>query len=372
MMENGLLTSRQFLCVMIEHNHRVTRCLQLDLRCRHQILVEPLQRKDMAVLESLTVEVQLSEQEKCKTRQKRKFDALLRSSQEWKTQGFRDHASNHAKWVVNLSSRTLSSAEESVLSKGLNFAPAPSKIPAAHMGAAVDSGHRCLPEEAAELARTKVICTISKARPPPMNMLPQECHAIKNLQKDDSIVVLPADKGRATVVLDVVQYDQKMNSLLTDSKTYKKLTKDPNPSLERKMNEMLLQLKKSGSITSSLYDKLRSSAGRLPLLYGLPKVHKPEVPLRPIVSFLRSPTYQLSKHLATILSPLVGNSPSMCGTRRPSPSSSSHKSFQVTSSLSPSMLCRFSQMFLCTLRQRLRSAALRMIWTCSRTVQAST
>ena len=73
---------------------------------------------------------------------------------------------------------------------------------------------------------------------------------------------------------------------------------------------MLLQLKKSGSITSSLYDKLRSSARHLPLLYGLPKVHKSEVPLRPIVSFLHSPTYPLSKHLATILSPLVGNSPS--------------------------------------------------------------
>ena len=32
--------------------------------------------------------------------------------------------------------------------------------------------------------------------------------------------------------------------------------------------------------------------------------------MRPIVSFLWSPTYQLSKHLATILSPLVGNSSS--------------------------------------------------------------
>lgn len=61
-----------------------------------------------------------------------------------------------------------------------------------------------------------------------------------------------------------------MNSLSTNSKTYQKLTKDPTPSLERKMSEMLLQLKKSGSITSSLNDKLRSSGGCLPLLNGLP------------------------------------------------------------------------------------------------------
>ena len=323
------------------------------------------------MLESLSVEVQVSEQEKCKTRQKRKFNALLRSSQEWKTQGFRGHASNHPKWVVNLSSRTLSSAEESVLSKGLNFAPAPSTIPAAHMVAAVESGLRCLPEEAAELARTKVIGAISKARPPPMNMLPQECHAIKNLQKDDSIVVLPADKGRATVVMDVVEYYQKMNSLLTDSKTYKKLTKEPTPSLERMMNEMLLQLKKSRSITSSLDDKLRCSAGHLPLLYGYQRCTNQRSHYAPLCHSCDLPPTSCRSISQPSCLPFWATHHPMCGTPQPSPSSSSHKSFQVTSSLFPSMLCRFSQTFLCTLRQRLRSADSRMMWTL-RTVQAST
>ena len=45
----------------------------------------------------------------------------------------------------------------------------------------------------------------------------------------------------------------------------------------------------------------------MPLLYALPKIHKPEIPLRPIVSFTSSPTYSLSKRLVSILSPLVGN-----------------------------------------------------------------
>ena len=34
-----------------------------------------------------------------------------------------------------------------------------------------------------------------------------------------------------------------------------------------------------------------------------------QFPLRPIVSFIHSPTYQLSKHLVSILPPLVGKSP---------------------------------------------------------------
>ena len=41
--------------------------------------------------------------------------------------------------------------------------------------------------------------------------------------------------------------------------------------------------------------------------YGLPKVHKVSVPLRPIVSFINSPTYNLSKFLSRILSSLLVN-----------------------------------------------------------------
>ena len=40
------------------------------------------------------------------------------------------------------------------------------------------------------------------------------------------------------------------------------------------------------------------------MIYGLPKVHKPDVPLPPIVSFVSSPTYALSKFLASLLSPI--------------------------------------------------------------------
>ena len=73
---------------------------------------------------------------------------------------------------------------------------------------------------------------------------------------------------------------------------------------------MLLEMRKENCISNELYCRLRSSAGRTPPLYGLPKIHKPDVPLRPIVAFVHSPSYQLSKYLAQILSPLVGNSDS--------------------------------------------------------------
>ena len=85
----------------------------------------------------------------------------------------------------------------------------------------------------------------------------------------------PADKGRSTVVMDKSYYEKKAMDLLSDTNTYRKLPQDPVTSLERCMNALLLSLKWSGVIPDHLYSRLRSSAGRIPLFYGLPKVQKP-------------------------------------------------------------------------------------------------
>ena len=41
--------------------------------------------------------------------------------------------------------------------------------------------------------------------------------------------------------------------------------------------------------------------------YGLPKIHIPGIPLRPIFSFVNSPTYGISGYLARVFSPVVGD-----------------------------------------------------------------
>ena len=74
--------------------------------------------------------------------------------------------------------------------------------------------------------------------------------------------------------LDKSDYDQKIKALLSDQKTYKRLPRDPIPAFERRMNSLLLDLKKSGTLASPLYSHLRSSAGKIPLLYRLPKIQK--------------------------------------------------------------------------------------------------
>lgn len=45
-----------------------------------------------------------------------------------------------------------------------------------------------------------------------------------------------------------------------------------------------------------------------PKIYSLPKIYKADIPLRPIVSCVNTLAYDLSAHLANILSPPTGNS----------------------------------------------------------------
>ena len=129
--------------------------------------------------------------------------------------------------------------------------------------------------------------------------------ALRNLRADKSIHILKADKGNATVILDRLEYDNNILALLNTS-TYKELKRDPTANIERKICSKLSGFKKAGILSQTLHNCLRPSATVCPKFYGLPKIHKPNVPLRPIVASIGSPTYALAKYLAEILKPVVG------------------------------------------------------------------
>ncbi|XP_064462023.1 uncharacterized protein LOC135372308 [Ornithodoros turicata] len=158
---------------------------------------------------------------------------------------------------------------------------------------------------AAIAARNKVIGILQNANLPPKNITKAEQNALKDLRNDDTIVILPADKGKATVILNRDDYDNKMESILQDRSHFSELSGDPTAASERKIVAALRKLRTKKLITDSLYWKLFTSDGATPKIYGLPKVHKNNCPLRPIVSFIGAPSYNVSKFLAELLAPLM-------------------------------------------------------------------
>ena len=95
--------------------------------------------------------------------------------------------------------------------------------------------------------------------------------------------------------------------------------RSPLSSLQNSFNKGLNAIIKTYKTTNSdtgtssrndcikFLSSFKSKLPSLPYLYGLPKVHKKNIPMRPIISNVRSPTYFLSKFLAKKLSPHLGS-----------------------------------------------------------------
>lgn len=96
----------------------------------------------------------------------------------------------------------------------------------------------------------------------------------KNLDKD--IIILPADKAKAIVVMDTNHYWEKINDLL-NLQTYKIKSSDPTQRLLRTTNQLI----KQSSKRTDRQKRICNSGTLPPRLYGLPKTHRSGVPFRP-------------------------------------------------------------------------------------------
>ena len=121
-------------------------------------------------------------------------------------------------------------------------------------------------------------------------------------------MVLTAEKGVAMVVMNRHDYIKKARALLDDTYTYKAITSDPTTKLKNRLINMLKMMKGEGNIDENTYKKVYPTGASAPKFYRLPKIHKEDVPLRPIVSSIGSVTYGVAKELSRILTTLVGNS----------------------------------------------------------------
>ena len=210
------------------------------------------------------------------------------------------------KWVVNLSKYKLNKDETSVLAKGLNYAISPTDVCAEDFVIATEVACRKLPTADSVQLRAKVASILKSSKPPENNVTKGERRAINSLKKEKGIIILPADKGKATCVLDVSTYEEKVSSMLADKKTYAELPKDPTAKYKRQLISILSRLKKEEKISEWKYKQLYPTAENVPRLYCTPKIHKVNTPLRPIVDYTGSIGYSVSRWLADILGELVG------------------------------------------------------------------
>ena len=312
--------TRQNLNLRISNNHEVIN-KELKMMVRLGSLI--MRKSSQEILEDITIkakEAATREAQQIRARHQRKL-LKLRNKRDLGNYTVNNNTLNNythgscdkSNWIVNLSDRQFNAEEIKVLQRGLNFAVAPNKIPISKILSEVEVGIKNLGKSEKDLVRAQV-CNITKHFTKiETNISLQEKKALTSLKNDPSVIILKADKGNCTVVINTCEYNDKMEELLSDTSTYYEIKKDSVKKTERSMNAKLLNLKRKGKFEDSEYYRIRSTDGVIPRIYGLVKIHKDNYPLRPIVSMIGSPLYNVSKFLANIISPLVGNSPYIFG-----------------------------------------------------------
>ena len=219
----------------------------------------------------------------------------------------KDFTADKTLWVLNFSKQELSRTQRTALEKGMNFSERSTTIPRATIIAGVEAALRKARDvRQADRARATVASILSRSKPPRPNTSREERKALEELRKNKDIVILPADKGTSVVILDKEEYDRKAMDILQKA-PFKKLQKDPTRRNENRVNDRLRRLLSKGAIDKNTFQQLRVSVNgsRPPLFYGCVKIHKPERPLRPIVSAVGSATYDLAKFVSRTLAPYV-------------------------------------------------------------------
>ncbi|KAJ0174408.1 hypothetical protein K1T71_009516 [Dendrolimus kikuchii] len=132
-------------------------------------------------------------------------------------------------------------------------------------------------KEDAEAIRQDISSVLRRSRLPKPNLTRAEYIALKNIRNKPEITVLRADKGNATVVMDTSDYNSKIQDLLSDESTYKKVKTDPTDKVTK---QTIAVMKKHSEKLSLDVSALTPSCAKAPKLYGLPKIHKNNIALR--------------------------------------------------------------------------------------------
>jgi hypothetical protein len=128
------------------------------------------------------------------------------------------------------------------------------------------------------------------------NIMNNEKKALENLMKNKNITIKKTDKGGGICILDKRSYEEKIRQLLEDKNTYDELPHDATEITTDKIINELIMMRNERAIPERITNYiLPDKPSRTPLFYGLPKIHKQGIPLRPIVSGCNGPTDNLSE-----------------------------------------------------------------------------
>ena len=195
------------------------------------------------------------------------------------------------KRVENLSDTQFSEEELALLNKGLKYCPG-GKHQNTVRELAIDAelalrNNIAGKHKVAEILQEEVRKTCI-----PRNAELATLAKVQTTLRDEQLVLSKSDKGTTTVIMSRTDYEEKVREFLNED-DFKLLDEDPTPQFQKKVKTNIEDCK--GIFCQNVSYSVMNPVP--PRLYGLPKIHKPNIPIRPVVSYINAPCYLMSKHL---------------------------------------------------------------------------
>jgi hypothetical protein len=209
--------------------------------------------------------------------------------------------------VINLSTHQLSEDQHILLGFALNFSLPPSQRDTIATATCFENftfryRDQLINPDLIRGAAIPFLASLSKHH----YLLPKRFNrSMQELRQNDDIVVFPADKGGKVVILDTTDYKQKAINLLSDDNIYQQVTRDPTSAFNSKFRKTVKELA-NDCPDPAFFNTFLKTYASLPYMYGIPKLHKDNCPLRPIISTVGSCLHALASWLASTLSPYLG------------------------------------------------------------------
>lgn len=145
------------------------------------------------------------------------------------------------------------------------------------------------------------------------NLSSSERAALSSLRNNQDLIIKPADKGGATVIMNKSSYLREAYRQLNNSNYYRRLDSPIYKNNISTINNVLTIMYSKGLINRRQFTHLRAKESDRPrTFYLLPKIHKPkhkwpyeDMPEgRPIVSDTGSESYRVSEFIDSVVRPL--------------------------------------------------------------------
>ena len=219
--------------------------------------------------------------------------------------------------IVNISSKTLTLTENNALKYGLKHSILPKSIDKVKLRANIDTQIRKIS------ASNKINLTfndkidlrdtterfINDAQNKCESRQNQLVHkTLSNLSKNSLIKVCKMDKGNGVVVLNKTDYFNKLDKIVLDKNRFEEINYNLNSHSTKncKLAPWIIQENKviyycrnyiKHLVDQKTYYKIYPRGSQPGKLYGVVKTHKDNYPMRPVLSAVNTPEYNLAKWL---------------------------------------------------------------------------